>query len=274
MINHQFDYNKTREHFDELAKTHPDMVGMYVFPSRWNPQFRAFFEERVISELLTNHLFKLNKNMTVLDLGCGGGRWCVYFAERCGHVIGVDISPSSLKIAEEYARLNNQGGKIQFVCSSIPDFLPTQKLDLVFIGGVANYLSDESLSTTLDALSSHMGDDAVFIIRDSIANKGHEIDRGYFTRYRTLDEFETVMGHRGFKLIGRRSAFPEKVARLDFRGVEDLLSILEGSEYVNNYFSALYEEITSSPEPETPWHEGEYQYWHDFMIFRRDECKI
>lgn len=243
------------------------MVGMYVFPSRWNPVFRTFFEERIMNEVLASHIFELNKDMTVLDLGCGGGRWCVYFAERAGHVIGVDISPSSLKLAEEYARTMHQNN-IEFICSNIPDFHPDRKLDLVFMGGVANYLANENFCNTLDTLSLNMRNNAVFIIRDSITDKNHEVDKGYFTSYRTIDDFESLLRQRGFILIDRRPAFPAKVVRLDFSKVEELLSKLEGR-YVNNYFSALYEEITAIPSTEPTWREGDYQYWHDFMIFRR-----
>jgi SAM-dependent methyltransferase len=264
---HRFDYEKTRVHFDMLAESHPDMVGMYVFPSRWNPLFRSFFEENVVSEILAGHNIGINRNMTVLDLGCGGGRWCAYFAERAGHVIGVDISPSSLKLAEENARKRDLDN-VEFVCSNIPEFRPARKLDLVFIGGVANYLADESLAVTLDALSDRVGSGAVFIIRDSLTNKGHEVDKGYFTRYRTADDFESLLGQRGFRLIDRRAAFPARVARLDFSGVEGLLATL-GESYINNYFSAIYEDISAFPNSEPTWNEGDYMYWHDFMVFRR-----
>lgn len=250
-----------------LAESHPDMVGMYVFPSRWNPLFRSFFEENEVTEILASHNIEINRNMTVLDLGCGGGRWCAYFAERAGHVIGVDISPSSLKLAEENARKSGLDN-IEFVCSNIPDFRTVRKPDLVFIGGVANYLAEESFSATLDTLSKCVGSGAVFIIRDSVTNKVHEVDKGYFTRYRTLDDFESLLGQRGFKMIDRRAAFPAKVARLDFRGVEGLLSML-GESYINNYFSAIYEEILAFPNTEPTWCEGDYMYWHDFMVFRR-----
>lgn len=54
-------------------------------------------------------LFKDHKVKTVLDLGCGMGRHCIYLAAEGFRVIGVDISTSALKTAKAWSRMGKIG---------------------------------------------------------------------------------------------------------------------------------------------------------------------
>jgi len=55
----------------------------------------------VIEALPTFRRYKIKR---MLDLGCGAGRHCVYLAKKGFDVIGVDISSSALRIANEWVR--------------------------------------------------------------------------------------------------------------------------------------------------------------------------
>lgn len=48
--------------------------------------------------------FKRYKTKSVLDLGCGVGRHCVYLAKNDFNVVGVDISMTALKMANEWRK--------------------------------------------------------------------------------------------------------------------------------------------------------------------------
>jgi ubiquinone/menaquinone biosynthesis C-methylase UbiE len=48
--------------------------------------------------------FKDKNVKTVLDLGCGTGRHCVYLAKRGFNTVGLDVSKSALRIANEWVR--------------------------------------------------------------------------------------------------------------------------------------------------------------------------
>ncbi|MDP6116791.1 MAG: class I SAM-dependent methyltransferase [Planctomycetota bacterium] len=37
----------------------------------------------------------------VLDIGCGGGRWCLYFQQKGHDVLGIDVSPLAVKTCKE-----------------------------------------------------------------------------------------------------------------------------------------------------------------------------
>ncbi len=48
----------------------------------------------------------LDENSTVLDIGCGPGKFVLEFASRARHVVGVDISPRMLSYAAENAAVH------------------------------------------------------------------------------------------------------------------------------------------------------------------------
>lgn len=52
-------------------------------------------------------LFKPEKGMRILDIGCGTGNFSIKLAEKGCKVIGVDISQEMLKIAREKAKKKN-----------------------------------------------------------------------------------------------------------------------------------------------------------------------
>lgn len=49
----------------------------------------------------------LNRNSTVLDIGCGPGKFVIEFAQRAKHVVGADLSPKMLKFAAENLAAKN-----------------------------------------------------------------------------------------------------------------------------------------------------------------------
>ncbi|MBO4834904.1 MAG: methyltransferase domain-containing protein [Lachnospiraceae bacterium] len=79
---------------------------------------------------------QLNPEDTVIDIGCGPGRFVAEFAKHAGHVTGLDISPNMCRFGLEYA--HSQG--VQNVDFIACDFKKTDvieedwenKYDLVF----------------------------------------------------------------------------------------------------------------------------------------------
>lgn len=61
----------------------------------------VFDNDPFLTLLESNHLF--GPDSRVLDVGCGTGRYALAFARRCREVVGIDLSPAMLDIAEEKA---------------------------------------------------------------------------------------------------------------------------------------------------------------------------
>lgn len=53
------------------------------------------------------HALPLRKDFSVLDFGCGNGRWSLWFAPRVARVVGVDLSPEMVQAAWRLASEKN-----------------------------------------------------------------------------------------------------------------------------------------------------------------------
>ena len=88
---------------------------------------QRFLRHRVFRHLALNKrmglLFKkylVPSNKKLLDIGCGNGKWLVYFQQELGfEVYGVDYSERGCEIAKETLRRNKAEGEI--ICADIFD---------------------------------------------------------------------------------------------------------------------------------------------------------
>ncbi len=77
---------------------------------------------------------------TVLDIGCGSGRYAVEFARRgAARVVGVDYAPGMLSLAREYAAANGVAGRCEFIQGDFTTQMIDQRFDVVIAIGVFDY---------------------------------------------------------------------------------------------------------------------------------------
>jgi 2-polyprenyl-6-hydroxyphenyl methylase/3-demethylubiquinone-9 3-methyltransferase len=62
-------------------------------------------------------------DLAILDVGCGGGILTEALARAGAHVTGIDLSQSSIAVAEQHAK--SQGLPVEYYCANVEDF--TQK---------------------------------------------------------------------------------------------------------------------------------------------------
>lgn len=107
--------------------------------SAFNRTFRkAIYERYAItfeqSEPLTGK--------TVLDVGCGSGRYAVEFARRgAARVVGIDYAPGMLALAAEYARKNGVADRCEFRHGDFSALPLDEKFDVAIAIGVFDYQS-------------------------------------------------------------------------------------------------------------------------------------
>ena len=110
-------------------------------------------------ELIVKMLPDLN-GKTVLDAGCGPGKFCV-LAEHQGAsgISGIDLSPNMI----EQARANCPSGKFQ--CADLTQVAPPDKeFDVIICALVLGHLT--SLSPALDNLLNALDDKGTAVITD------------------------------------------------------------------------------------------------------------
>lgn len=78
----------------------------------------------------------------VLDLGCGSGTYSLTFAQKGSEVVGLDLSPTMVSLAQE--RAGARGVKVDFRVFDIRESLPFDEceFDLVFTGTALHYVED------------------------------------------------------------------------------------------------------------------------------------
>jgi SAM-dependent methyltransferase len=79
---------------------------------------------------------------SVLDVGCGSGRYAVAAAERGARVVGVDFSPGMLARARDLARERGVHDGCRFVEADFDAFEPETTFDIVLAMSFLEYRSD------------------------------------------------------------------------------------------------------------------------------------
>jgi 2-polyprenyl-3-methyl-5-hydroxy-6-metoxy-1,4-benzoquinol methylase len=78
-----------------------------------------------------------------LDVGCGSGRYCHEAARRgASPVVGLDVSPRMLSLAEDIAKKENLSKVCNFVSQDVLGFQPTTRFDVVTAIGFFDYVKE------------------------------------------------------------------------------------------------------------------------------------
>jgi SAM-dependent methyltransferase len=106
---------------------------------RYSGRLRPWFHK----EFRLQHLGDL-KGQHVLDVGCGDGMNAVLLASRGARVTGIDISPKSVALATERARLMGLQDQVRFVCSplELAEF-SDNSFDVIWGDGILHHLIPE-----------------------------------------------------------------------------------------------------------------------------------
>jgi 2-polyprenyl-3-methyl-5-hydroxy-6-metoxy-1,4-benzoquinol methylase len=92
------------------------------FHDQWRQVYRTNPRQLAFDEELYDWLFqKLQPVGSWLDAGCGSGERSFMLARRAGAVLGIDLSPTVLQVAEEHSAALGMGGALQFKCSGLEE---------------------------------------------------------------------------------------------------------------------------------------------------------
>jgi 2-polyprenyl-3-methyl-5-hydroxy-6-metoxy-1,4-benzoquinol methylase len=122
---------RDRHHFDSIANR---LAAKDLAPSS-RPARRRRVEQTIAA--VPDEDFE-----RVLDVGCGAGFAAVYLRGRYRTYIGVDHSQRLIDVAVE----RNAGDGVEFETTSIDDFNPPWRFDLIFMIGVLHHLEHAARS--------------------------------------------------------------------------------------------------------------------------------
>lgn len=122
---------------------------------------------RMCIELLENYVSKGN---TLLDVGCGSGILSIISAKLgCSRVLGIDLDPVAVKVAEENISVNNVEHVVTAKKAVIED-LEVQAFDVV----VANIIADVIINIS-EKVKQFLVDEGVFIVSGIIKDRANQV---------------------------------------------------------------------------------------------------
>jgi len=129
---------RTQKYFDQNAKTfdsiYHDGQPIARAINRWLR--KAIYERFAITFEKSEPL----AGKTVLDVGCGSGRYSVEFAKRgAARVLGVDYAPGMLSLAKAYAEENGVADRCEFRAGDFTTVSLDEKFDVSIAIGVFDY---------------------------------------------------------------------------------------------------------------------------------------
>lgn len=149
----------------------PVSVGRYL-----NPNSEAAYPLE-----FAYHLLGEVKGKLVLDLGCGTGENLIVLANRGADVVGIDISPALIRLAQR--RLDNAGETASLkVATAYNTGLLNESVDVVFAIAVLHHLE---LAVVREEIRRILRKDGLFILSEPIR----------FSK--TLNQLRTLLPVRG-----------------------------------------------------------------------------
>ena len=143
--------------------------------------------------------FKRYKIKSVLDLGCGAGRNCIYLAKENFDVVGIDVSLTALKIANKWSekeKLTN----VTFVRATMTN-LPFSDchLDAVISVSVIHHATKKDIAKIIDEIQRVLKKNGFFLanltsVKDPRYGTGQKVENNTFQILESFEEkrFEEI----------------------------------------------------------------------------------
>ncbi|QPK63430.1 class I SAM-dependent methyltransferase [Methylomonas sp. LL1] len=229
--------------------------------------YRHFFEVKHLQRIIP-----LNKDMNILELGCGNGRWAVSLAPLVNHYTGIDFSETAIDIARECIK---DIGLDNIVFYKIPamEFQADKYFDIIYFSGVTQYLQDDEIIKILSNLKPYLKQSTIIIDRSTLNYKTREISdlQNYYSIYRTPHELSELFNTFEFKKYYQQRSyrFLRGVRFLNRTPVINALCIVSDlAKPISYYLMYTISWIADHINP-IPFEGGNRS--HDFILFKRSE---
>lgn len=196
------DREKIRDFFDKRAiafnlntKSRNTTVllgdGDSSYADNWN-----VYEKKMVLPVLD-----IQRTDSVLDIGCGLGRWAESLIPLCSYYTGADISSEMIKMAEQV--YGERYKNVVFLNVSFQELfdraeIKGRQFDKIIIAGVSMYLNDSDLENCFVRLNDILSNNGIIYIEESIGRKerltlnniwSENLKANYWAVYRTVEEY-------------------------------------------------------------------------------------
>lgn len=144
---------------------------------------------------------------TMLDVGCGIGRWSVELARRGHDVTGIDLSSRMLERAETRAR--EAGVACRFEVADAATLTLGRTFDLILCVTVIQHITEPvAAASAIERLAAHLSPAGELVLLEAAPSLATtRCDTAAF-RARTAGWYEDALRHAGLQLTARRGVDP------------------------------------------------------------------
>ena len=129
--------------FSDLADEWWDVKGKFKPLHMFNPIRLEYIIEKIKHHFQTNDKNNFLNNLSILDIGCGGGLISEPLARLGGVVTGIDASEKNIKVAQLHSEKNNLN--IRYINKSPDEFKEFEKFDIILNLEVVEHVEDVNL---------------------------------------------------------------------------------------------------------------------------------
>ena len=186
------------------------------------------WENKYLNELYENEQYKIIysnikifNGKSILDLGCGTGRFSRWFANMGFNVTGIDFSGRCIEIAKKLDLSNS----INYIQDSIFDYSTDEKFDLIFTWGVLAIACKNinDFNFVLNKMKNSLNPGGRIIIVEPFHSN-------FLHRVLSLDINEAI------KLLKQNSFLVKNVSYLHFWPTRMLLSYFQFPKSITEFF--------------------------------------
>ena len=140
----------------------------------------------LLQKMALEEALKLEGNELVLDFGCGSGRFSYWIARWVKQVVGLEVTPEMVNLAEK----NRTARNVEFVIYDGVHFpVFPYPFDLILSVGVLQIMKGALLKNTLSSLAQYLRKGGMFYFIEQVSDSP-KVDRPSLKEY--LDAFSST----------------------------------------------------------------------------------
>ena len=132
--------NKEIEKFSKLSEEWWNPAGKFKSLHKFNPSRIKYIKQNIIEHFKIANRAKPLNNISLLDIGCGGGLLSEPMYLLGAKVVGIDASKKNIDIAKNHAKKNNL--KISYLNSSPEKLKIKTKFDVILNMEIVEHVPD------------------------------------------------------------------------------------------------------------------------------------
>ena len=126
--------------FSKLSKEWWDPSGKFKPLHKFNPVRIEYIKQNIIEHFNTNNSIKPLINLSLLDIGCGGGLLSEPMYNLGAKVTGIDASKKNINVAKNHAKKNKL--KINYLIASPEKLRIKKKFDIILSMEIVEHILD------------------------------------------------------------------------------------------------------------------------------------